>query len=329
MNHSKKSQKKGQSRIVFMPIKPVFCNRILSEEKQFEYRRTSVRDNISHVIIYSSFPVKKIVAIAEVTSVIKASPTAIWEKTKRAAGITRKVFRDYFYGSKKACAIEFGKIDKLRWPLHPREISKGFNVPQSFSYVDRDFLDQVIRLGIQDKQVKDRLGFLVFVGGIHGVGKSTLCSTACQEIGCVHLTASELIKIATLESLSVDKKVPDIKGNQEILAKGLSEVRLKEKDYVLDGHFTLLDGAGNIQEIPISTFETIRPDQFVVVTETAKIIAKRLKARDKRSYDEALLKKMQDSEISHAKRIGKALNIPVHFVSSNDSKEFIEILEIS
>lgn len=311
-----------------MPIKPVFCSRILSGEKQFEFRRSSVRNDTSHIIIYSSSPVKKIVAIAEVSSVITASPSVIWEKTKIAAGITRKLFREYFRGAKKACAIEIGKIDTLQRPMHPVEISEGFNVPQSFSYVGRDFLDQIIRTGINDKQIKGRRGILVFVGGIHGVGKSTLCSSTCEEIGFVHLTASELVRMGTSKPLRADKRVSDIKENQGILAKSLKRLRLKEKDYVLDGHFTLLDGTGNIKEIPVQTFEAIHPDQLIVVTEEPKIVAMRLIERDIKQYDENFLRKMQDSEILHAKRIGKALKIPVHFISSNDPNGLILILKV-
>lgn len=312
-----------------MPIKPIYCERILSGEKKFEFRRTSVRADVSHLIVYSSFPVKKIVAIAEVTSIITASPSAIWEKTKKAAGITRKLFREYFRGSKKACAIEIGNIEPLHLPIHPEKISPEFNVPQSFSYVDRAFLEQVAQIGSAECQASNKEGILVFVGGIHGVGKSTLCSSAtCQEVGFVHLTASDLIRKASSgASPWVDKKVSDIGENQEVLANVLSELRHKDKKYVLDGHFTLLDGMGNFQDIPLATFKAIHPDRLIVITELPKIVAQRLKNRDEQNYDEKLLSEMQNAEILHAQRIGKALKIPVQIISHSSQEEFISILE--
>ena len=55
----------ADSVIAFLPIKPIYANRILEGSKRYEFRRTRLRQDITHVVIYSTSPVKKIVGIAE------------------------------------------------------------------------------------------------------------------------------------------------------------------------------------------------------------------------------------------------------------------------
>ncbi len=152
MNLFTNLQKNGQFRIAFMPIKPVYVERIFSGKKLFEFRRTSIRKDTTHLIIYSSSPTKRIMGVAEVRSIITASPTAIWERTKHASGISRRLFREYFQGAKKACAIEIKPVILLNNPLPPQEIASEFNVPQSYSYVDHSFLEKVIQLGMEPEK---------------------------------------------------------------------------------------------------------------------------------------------------------------------------------
>jgi predicted transcriptional regulator len=130
-----------------MPIKPVYVERILSGQKLFEFRRTSIRQDTTHLILYSSSPVKRIMGVAEVSSILTASPTVTWERTKHAAGISRRLFREYFKGSKKASAIEIQSVFTLNNPLAPHEIIPKFHIPQSYRYVDSSFLEKVIQQG--------------------------------------------------------------------------------------------------------------------------------------------------------------------------------------
>ena len=322
MNPLKNLQKNGQYRIAFMPIKPVYVDRILSGQKLFEFRRTSIRGDTTHLIIYSSSPIKMIVGVVEVRSIITASPTATWERTKHAAGISRRLFREYFKGSKKACAIEIQSVFPLKNPLPPHEIIPKFHIPQSYRYVDHPFLEKVIQLGMKPVKKNNQKGKLIFVGGIHGAGKSTLCTTYCNDAGYEHLTASTLIKNSNPSFLGSGKQVRHIKKNQDALITALSQVRKSGKNYVLDGHFTLLDAKGTIRPIPVSTFEAIKPDKLIVITESPETIMERLELRDRKEYDKQLLDNMQESEIKHANRIADALKVSIHTIYAKRDDEF-------
>ena len=147
MKASEKSSHDDEPVIAFMPIKPVYAERILSGEKHFEFRRTRIRSDLTHIVIYSSHPVKRVVGSAEVLSVKEGSPTKVWDTTKDAAGISRQAFRAYFAGAKSAIAILLGKVSPLDLAVCPTQVADGFTVPQSFRYIDKDFLNKVTELG--------------------------------------------------------------------------------------------------------------------------------------------------------------------------------------
>ena len=153
--------------------------------------------------------------VAEVSSILTASPTATWERTKHTAGISRRLFKEYFRGSKKACAIKIKTVFPLHNLLLPREIIPDFHIPQSYRYVDLSFLEKVVLLGMKPKTNKSREGKLIFVRGIHGAGKSTLCSIFCHDAtGYEHLVASTLIRDIKHSPIDSNKQVRDIKKNR-------------------------------------------------------------------------------------------------------------------
>ena len=149
MIHSSELSINPESVIVFLPIKPVYSKRIIDGTKRFEFRRSKINRGITHIIFYSSSPVKKIVAIAQVEEIFVSSPTSIWERTKGSAGISRRGFREYFAGKKAAIAISLKKVIPLTRPINPVEIEENFYIPQSFKYVDDFFLVKVASLGLE------------------------------------------------------------------------------------------------------------------------------------------------------------------------------------
>ena len=138
---------KPGSAIAFVSIKPEYAERILSGEKRHEFRRVPMRRDVGRVVIYSSSPDQRIVAVADVKKTVTASPSALWESTKAHAGIVRSDFREYFSGVRQGFAISLGAVKSLASALDPRDVRDDFVVPQSFSYVDADFFVRVLELG--------------------------------------------------------------------------------------------------------------------------------------------------------------------------------------
>jgi len=142
-----KSWEHETMRIAFMPIKPIYADKIIDGSKKFEFRRASIKGDLTHLIIYASSPVKRIIGIAVVDGVDISSPLEAWGNTKHAAGISRADFLDYFQGKEKAVTIKFKDILPLGRDVCPKEIEVDFKVPQSFKYVQSSFLQDVLTKG--------------------------------------------------------------------------------------------------------------------------------------------------------------------------------------
>ena len=81
---------------------------------------------------------------------------------------------------------------------------------------------------------------MIFVTGIHGVGKTFFSQKLATKLGVKSYTASKLISD---ESSKVTKKVYDVDTNQKILIRALKEI--KASQYILDGHVCLIDEEEN------------------------------------------------------------------------------------
>ncbi|CAK7038989.1 ASCH domain-containing protein [Phascolarctobacterium sp.] len=122
-------------KVILLSIKPEYVNRILSGEKKYEYRKRLAKNKSCIILIYSTAPVMKVVAKAEVNGTISAAPSTLWEMTKYNSGISRKKYREYFQNCKTAYAYKFGKIIVFDSPLDLSEFNLSIP-PQSFAYVD-------------------------------------------------------------------------------------------------------------------------------------------------------------------------------------------------
>lgn len=133
---------------------------------------------------------------------------------------------------------------------------------------------------------------IIFVCGIHGSGKTTLCSYLSDKLNIPFFTASELIKGKNSTQLPTypNKVVSNIDMNQEILLNSLIDIS-QYQCIILDGHVTLFDKDNGISKIPISFFKLLNIITIILLNTSAYNIIKRLKARDNMLYSEEFVKK--------------------------------------
>ncbi len=100
---------------------------------------------------------------------------------------------------------------------------------------------------------------IIFVAGIHGVGKTTCCEKASVRTGLPFHTASEIIRSEKSSAIEQNtKSVADVKGNQELLLIGIQrKLDLGQFKFFLDGHFTIKNARQEIEVIPVKVFESI------------------------------------------------------------------------
>lgn len=124
-----------RSDTILISIHPTYVDKILSGEKMYEYRRR-FPENIHYMIVYSTSPVKKIIALIEIDYIIIGSPANVWKKTRKTSGVTKAFFDLYFSGRKNAYAVKFKKVLKFNNPLGLNEIEGIKNAPQSYIYLN-------------------------------------------------------------------------------------------------------------------------------------------------------------------------------------------------
>lgn len=119
---------------LLLSIKREYVEKILQGEKKFEYRKRLAKEDVSYIYVYSTAPSMKVVASVHIEGHLSDSPTALWEKTKAAAGISRAKFRDYFRGCKTAYAYKLGKVEVFESPKNLSDFGVAV-APQSFVYI--------------------------------------------------------------------------------------------------------------------------------------------------------------------------------------------------
>jgi len=164
---------------------------------------------------------------------------------------------------------------------------------------------------------------IYFIGGIHGVGKGTICKEITSRTNLIHITASEVLKWNEI-SLSENKLVKNISSTQERLIYGLENLIVEDKEYLLDGHFCLLNSSGIPIRIDEDTFDQINPKAIAIVIDDAQKIAKRLKLRDAKIYSIQILNDLQEMEIEYAKYLSDKYSIPYIEIRDGNYNQLIE-----
>lgn len=168
---------------------------------------------------------------------------------------------------------------------------------------------------------------IAFIGGIHGVGKSSICKIICNEIDITYLSASDVLKWKEVTNDSIVKNVANIPSTQDRLLEGLKNTINGQTNYLLDGHYCLLNLNNEIVEVPFETFKEINPISLNLIIGNVADIKLHLEQRDNKQYDLELLKKMQDSEINYAKYLSKKLNVSLNIGKRNDFKSILNSLK--
>lgn len=205
--------------------------------------------------------------------------------------------------------------------LYP--ILEAYGLLENVKYSDFDYFTRHQGIFYPMTQFKfglDSISKIIFLGGIHGVGKNTMCTLIEKEMDIVHLTASDLIKWSEISPDINNKEVSDVDETQNRLISALRGTIAPSKEYILDGHFCLLRPGGDISRVPFETFRAINPCAIAVMTEKPSIINKRLSRRNKKEYPVDLIRAFQQEEVSWAEEVSSKLNIPFLEIHGNNPK---------
>lgn len=130
-------------RVALFSIKPQFAQAILDGSKKVEFRRTALAADVSHVVIYATSPVQRVVGAFEVAGVEQAVPAALWTTYGQVGGIRQADYECYFAGTDSAFAIKVQSPRRWVEPMTLDELSPGLRAPQSYQYLRSDALARI------------------------------------------------------------------------------------------------------------------------------------------------------------------------------------------
>jgi adenylate kinase len=159
---------------------------------------------------------------------------------------------------------------------------------------------------------------VIFVGGIHGSGKTTFCRELAKRTGLSHRTVSEIIKEEIIDlQLDMTKRTSNLARNQRALIAWLDRNR-NSKNLILDGHFALLDESQDIYCVDLDVFRAIAPIGVIYLNAPIDVALQRLETRDGKIWSAEVLKQLADAEAHWAKNVAKKLNIPICSATNDD-----------
>lgn len=153
---------------------------------------------------------------------------------------------------------------------------------------------------------------VIFLAGVHGVGKGFLGTPVANSMDITHFTASQLIREEKGQSTwGTDKKTSDLDDNQLALIRAVAQRRLTHSSILLDGHFVLRNAQGVLTPLATSVFKELRLKGVILLTEAESVIVSRLALRDKGMPDIQAISELAAAELTHAQAVCTELELPL------------------
>ncbi len=165
---------------------------------------------------------------------------------------------------------------------------------------------------------------MIFLGGVHGVGKTSMCAGASQRFGLRVISASAIIREERVRPSSDSRTaVLNVGGNQELLVRGVHRIVADFPErHLLDGHFALRTLAGSIEEIDTDVFRAIGVSGLICLIDDPGAIAQRLAARDGEVHDVIAISQLQAAELRSAKAASRTLGLGLTVIQAFDVPAF-------
>jgi predicted transcriptional regulator len=132
-------------RLALLSVRPRFASKILSGEKKVELRRVPFSDEVEHVLVYATSPLKAIVGWFSVEGMDRDRPSRLWRRYGPLSALSRREFMRYFEGVAIGAAILIGKSRALPSPVSLADVHID-GAPRNFRY-PRNGAAQLIRAG--------------------------------------------------------------------------------------------------------------------------------------------------------------------------------------
>lgn len=125
--------------VALLSIKPAYVREILEGRKTVEFRKRGFKRAVTHVVIYASAPVQRVVGWFRTNASEEMSPSALWKKFRTVGGITESAFKEYYGSASAGVAIHVTEPHRLQNPIPLGKITAS-PPPQSYAYLPANTL---------------------------------------------------------------------------------------------------------------------------------------------------------------------------------------------
>ncbi len=129
-----------------MSIHPVYAEQILSGQKRVEFRKRPVAGDVTHVLIYATAPVRRVVGVFSVEEQVSESPRELWGAFKEVGGIAYRDLMKYYRGHSVGTGIRVKMAYTASTPLCLAEDLGINHPPQSYLYLEADLAHRALSL---------------------------------------------------------------------------------------------------------------------------------------------------------------------------------------
>ena len=121
--------------VALLAIQPQYAKAILNGSKRVEFRKTRFKRQVSHVVMYCTSPVMRVLGVFEIGRIESGAPSDLWHRYQSVGGIGADDFAAYYSRSKVGIALEVARVWILAEPLELTELADGLSPPQSYCYL--------------------------------------------------------------------------------------------------------------------------------------------------------------------------------------------------
>lgn len=130
-------------RVALFSIHPRYAQAILDGSKQVEFRRQSLPQDVTAVVIYATSPVQQIIGMFEIDGIDKVSPSRAWKQYHRVGGIEKSAFERYYASADHAFVIKVRNPQTFQTPVSLTDLDENLRPPQSYMYLREEALHRV------------------------------------------------------------------------------------------------------------------------------------------------------------------------------------------
>ena len=173
-------------------------------------------------------------------------------------------------------------------------------------------------------------GSTIFIAGVYGRGKSTMCSTLSEMLHIPAFSASDLISAINHEQYGANKAVSDKNNNQVLLAERVSQLTQENERIILAGHFCIFNADNDVAVLPESVYPALNISRIILLEADIQTIISNLRHRDGKNYPAKSVSVLIEKEREQSKQIAKQLNCPLNIYkmtfTDKDSEYVVSLL---